>query len=143
MKKFSILLAVAVFFTLAGFAQDTASSSSQSQTATTKKAKSTSDAKTSTVSGCVSKDPNTEGMYTLTNGRYKKGLEIGPTDKVKDHAGHQVKLTGMWEKSGAAMGDKDTKGEKAERHFMVNDVTMISDTCTDKAKSSASSGTPK
>lgn len=137
MKKLALLLALLSMFAFGAFAQDTGqSSSTSSQTTTTSKKtmhhKGMMSGKMSTLTGCVSKDPNADGMFTLSNGRYKKGVEIGPTDKVKEHAGHQVKLTGHWA-SAAAAGESDaaaTSGkEKGEHHFEVDSLTHLSATC--------------
>lgn len=152
MKKVLLLLAVVFAFTLAMAAQETgAASTDQTQTTTTtkksthKKGSASGDmdnmkmgasGKQATLTGCLSKDANSDGMYTLTNGRRKRGVEVGPADKVKDHAGHQVKLTGSWG-SAAAAGETGAEAssskEKGERHFTVDSVTHISDTCSEAA----------
>ena len=90
-------------------AQDASQTSSQSQADTTtgkhhKKGamgENGSSGKMSTLTGCVSSSANSDGMYTLSNGRYKNGVEVGPSDKVKDHAGHQVALKGHWSTAAA------------------------------------------
>src|SRR4051794_38931868 len=103
MKRLLLLVAVLGAFAFSAMAQDTSTSSSASgQTTTTKKStkkkagdmsgmsdqggdkmsSGKSSAKGSTLTGCVSSSANSEGMYTLSNGRYKKGVEIGPADKV-------------------------------------------------------------
>ena len=94
--------------------------------------------KMSTLTGCLSASANADGMYTLSNGRYKKGVEVGPTDKVQAHAGHQVALKGHW--STAAAAGENTSGvaapagnEKNEKHFEVDSVKHISDTCKEAA----------
>jgi hypothetical protein len=153
MKKSILLLAVLLAFACSALAQDTSSSMSSTQTSTTTKTKkskkSGGDAmgqdqsgmamdhgkkmgKSSTLTGCISADANSEGMYTLSNGKYKKGVEIGPADKVKDHAGHQVALTGKWS-TAAAAGETTAASakEKGERHFEVDDVKHISPTCSE------------
>jgi hypothetical protein len=85
----------------------------------------------------------------LTNGRHKKGIEVGGNDDLKNHVGHEVKLTGMWAKSGAEIGENEAaeknesaekekaeKKEGMERHFKVSNIAMVSDTC----KATASAG---
>lgn len=146
MKKVVLLLAVAFVFTLTAMAQEAGGAasgqeSSQPSTTTTKKAHHSKGAmgnmgasgKAATLTGCISKDANSDGMYTLTNGRNKKGVEVGPADKIKDHAGHQVKLSGKWA-SAAAAGEGGAEAastkEKGERHFEISDVQHISDTCS-------------
>jgi hypothetical protein len=133
MKKLLVLLAMVLAFTLNSVAQTSSSGSTgqsdQTTTTTGKKGKksaaSTDQAgatdtgksgkakKDSTLTGCLSSDAT-----TLSNGRYKKGVKIGPADKVKDHAGHQVQLTGQW------------SGTGADKSFEVASVKHISDTCS-------------
>lgn len=88
--------------------------------------------KMSTLTGCMSASPNQDGMYTLSNGKYKNGVEVGPTDKVKDHAGHQVALKGHWgtaAQAGENAGVASSTNEKNEKHFDVDSVKHISETC--------------
>ena len=146
MRKLALLLAMAVGFSLMGFAQYGSTSTSgqsttsdQSTTKTNKKAhKGEMGAdKDKSLTGCVA-GPNDEGMYTLKAKGHHREIEIGPSDVVKAHVGHEVKLTGEWEKSGEAIGEnekKETKTEKTkehmkmERHFKVEKVDMVADTC--------------
>lgn len=143
MKRLSLLLAVVFVFTLTALAQESGAASSgqgmsQDQSSTMSKkghhkmGAMGASGKTATLTGCVSKEANAEGMYTLTNGRRKKGVEIGPTDKVKDHAGHQVKLSGHWASASEA-GESAEAGteKKGERHFEVDSVQHIADTCSE------------
>lgn len=145
MKRMLLLLGILAAFTFMAVAQDASQTSgTQSTTTTSKKKSSKSDmsgmamdhqgskgAKGSTLTGCLSSSANAEGMYTLSNAKMKKGVEVGPTDKVKDHAGHQVALTGKWS-TGAEAGEKaGTKEEKGERHFEVDSVKHISETCSE------------
>ena len=150
MKKLAILLAACFALTLAMVAQDQPSSTDQTSTTTTttkttkkhRAKREGASAKEHSMTGCLS-GPNSEGAYMLTNGRYKKGVEVGGNDELKNHVGHEVKLTGMWEKSGAALGENEAaeKGESAakekaeakagkERHFKVTKIDHLSDTCT-------------
>ena len=69
-------------------------------------------------------------MYTLSNGRYKNGVEVGPADKIKDHAGHQVALTGKWSTAAEAGEKAEAHEKKGERHFDVSDVKHIAETCS-------------
>lgn len=145
MQRMLLLLGILAAFTFMAVAQDASQTSgTQSTTTTSKKKSSKSDmsgmamdhqgskgAKGSTLTGCLSSSANAEGMYTLSNAKMKKGVEVGPTDKVKDHAGHQVALTGKWS-TGAEAGEKaGTKEEKGERHFEVDSVKHISETCSE------------
>jgi hypothetical protein len=96
-----------------------------------------------TLAGCLS-GPNDEGAYVLTNAKGKK-IEVGGSDDLKAHVGHQVKLTGTWAKSGADIGEnekkeaaeKNEKGEKMEheRHFKVTKIEHVAPTCTQGAAS--------
>jgi len=148
MRKSVLYLAFVMIFGLAAMAQTDASAS--------KTAKSAGKVKTEhQVTGCLS-GPNAEGAYTLTNGRYKKGLEVGGTDSLKDHVGHEVTLMGTWAK-GSEIGEnekaesKTTKTEEAvgmHKHFKVTDIKMVSEKCTAGAstakgkKSRKASSTP-
>jgi hypothetical protein len=137
MKKVLLLLAVLLAFTFTAMAQTESktgdTSAGQTTTTKTKKAKkgsaataetgqaaSAGAAKEATMTGCLSAQPDKDGNYTLSNGRYKKGVEVGPADTVKEHAGHQVKLAGTW----AAAADKGKK-----KSFQVTNVSHIADTC--------------
>ncbi len=164
MKRLVMLLAFCVAFSLSGLAQygssssqGTSGSSSSDQGMSSKKSKKASGgemgAKEHTVTGCLS-GPNDEGAYLLTNGRYKKGLEVGGTDELKSHVGHEVKLTGTWASAsdiGEKEGTSEAKGEKSEakeKHFKVSKIDHISDTCKtakagkSKKEKSGSTSTP-
>lgn len=151
MRKSVLYLAFVMIFGLAAVAQTDASAK--------KASKSAGKAKTEhQVTGCLG-GPNAEGAYTLTNGHYKKGLEVGGTDALKDHVGHEVTLMGTWA-SGAEIGEKEANEPKTEKveekvgmekHFKVTDIKMISDKCTatassakggKKSKKSKASSTP-
>ncbi len=131
MKKVLLLLAVVLAFTFTAMAQTQSTGGETGQATTSTKAKKSKKgtaasetgqaagaAKEATLTGCISAQPDKNGNYTLSNGRYKKGVEIGPADTVKDHAGHQVKLTGTW-----------SAAEKGKKSFQATNVTHISDTC--------------
>ncbi len=164
MRKLFFIAIVLVAFAFSAMAQtesQTSGTSGQSSTTTTTtkktrqhkassetsgqagEAASAQGAKESKLTGCISAKPNDEGVYTLTNGRYKKGVELGGQD-LSAHAGHKVQLTGMWEKSGAAVGETEKSGEKqtGERHFKVTDVKHIADTCAPAGGAAASSAMP-
>ncbi len=141
MRKLALCFAVLLFFAVSGVAQSNMGQSSSSDTSTTsttktKKAKSSKTAGGEhQVTGCLA-GPNDEGVYTLTNGRYTKGLEVGGNDDLKNHVGHKVTLTGTWasaedigEKSSTGAGEKQ-ENEKAEKHLKVSSIKHISDTCT-------------
>src|SRR5690242_10998760 len=98
MKRFCLLLTVLAAFAFTAMAQDASPTSSSSGQTTTKSSKSKSgdhsgmamdhqdssmgkSGKGSTLTGCMSSSPNSEGMYTLSNAKNKKGVEVGPADK--------------------------------------------------------------
>ena len=110
MKKLLVLLAMVLAFTCTSVAQY-GSSQMGGQAAEKDGGKAKKEA---TLTGCLSAQPDASGNYMLSNGKYKKGVQVGPADKVKDHAGHQVQLTGQW-------SDK-TK-------FEVASLKHISETC--------------
>ncbi len=140
MKKTILALCVVLAFGLMAFAQAGGSSSSTKTTKTEKTSKTTKSAKSageSKLTGCLS-GPNSENAYMLTNGRYKKGVEVGGNDELAKHVGHQVQLTGAWESSGTAIGENESnaKGEKGEKakgehkHFKVTSIKHIADSCS-------------
>ncbi|MBZ5627886.1 MAG: hypothetical protein LAO06_03375 [Acidobacteriia bacterium] len=110
MKKLLVLLAMVLAFTLTSVAQYGSSSTDQS---TTSKAK----AKDATMTGCLSAKPDASGSYTFTNADNKKGVKVGPADKLKAHAGHTVELTGKW------------SGTGKDKSFEVASLKHIDTTC--------------
>ena len=150
MRKFVLLLAFAVAFSLAGFAQaagtaTTHGSETQGTTKTHKAKKGAAagekSAKESQLTGCLAKDASGSG-YMLTNGRYKKGVEVKSSEDLSAHVGHEVKLMGTWEKpSSGEAGGAGAKGETM-RTFNASGVNHISDTCK-AAGGSAKSGKSK
>lgn len=141
MRKATVLVVVLMFAVAAwayqGSYETSTKASTPAKTSTASTTKSTSHTKAaagpkeSSMTGCLG-GPNAEGAYLLTNGRYRKGLEVGGMDDLKGHVGHKVKLTGTWAKSGSEIGETEPKGEKEgmEKHFKVSKVGMIADTCT-------------
>lgn len=135
MRKLALCFAVLLFFAVSGVAQDMGQSSSSDASASSTKAKKSKWSKMGgehQVTGCLA-GPNDEGVYTLTNGKYTKGLEVGGNDELKSHVGHQVKLTGTWANA-ADIGEKEPAGEKkenekAEKHLKVSSIKMVSDSC--------------
>ncbi|HZQ92016.1 MAG TPA: hypothetical protein VFA60_09510 [Terriglobales bacterium] len=85
------------------------------------------DHKGKTMTGCLS-GPNADGAYTLT-AKNGKTVEIGGNDALKDHVGHEVKITAT-ASTAAAMGETAEKKEGKEKHYKVEDVQMISESCT-------------
>jgi hypothetical protein len=144
MKKLVMLLALAIAFSLSGFAQtsstDTSSSGTQSTDTgkTSKKAKKASSdtdsgakaAKSSSITGCLKSDASSA---TITNGKHKNGVAVDTsadtTDDWAKHNGHKVQLMGTWEGTGA------------DKKFKATSMKHISETCSAGGeKSSAASG---
>ncbi len=135
MKKLLLLLAVAVALSLPGLAQASGgqTESSKTSTTTTKKTKTakegTGAAKESQLTGCLAKDAAGTG-FMLTNGRYKKGVEVKSSEDLSAHVGHEVKLMGTWEKPTAGSeGGAGAKGETM-RTFNATSLKHIADTCS-------------
>lgn len=94
------------------------------------------------ITGCLS-GPNSEGAYMLKTD--KGSVEVGGIDELKSHVGHEVKLTGEWAKSGAAIGEKEAaekndsgakseaaEKDKGERHFKVSKIDHVAESCSTK-----------
>jgi hypothetical protein len=126
MKKVLALLAVVLAMTITSAAQTSSSAAGQSDQTTPSKSKASA-SKAATMTGCISAQPDASGNYTLSNDQYKQGVKIGPADKVKEHAGHQVTLNGQWSDAG---GDKS---------FDVASVKHISPTCANAGAQGAAS----
>ncbi len=134
MRKLLLLLAVAVALSLPGFAQagggQTSTESTSATKTKTKKSETAAStaAKESQLTGCLAKSAEGNG-FMLTNGRYKKGVEVKSSEDISAHVGHEVKLMGTWEKPTA--GEKGGAGTKGEtmRTFNASKVDHISDTC--------------
>ncbi|HKW75960.1 MAG TPA: hypothetical protein VJN64_10595 [Terriglobales bacterium] len=138
MKKvfcgFIVLLAFAVVS-----AQTPSSGGDQAQSSADQTAKTTkSGKKGNTLTGCLS-GPNDEGAYLLKRKGSSKEIEVGGSDELSKHVGHEVRLHGSWAKSGEEVGEKEgsekneaSEGKKGEmeRHFKVASIDHISDTCS-------------
>ena len=138
MKRLGMLLALCFAFTLTMMAQDNMGSMGQSTDQTTTTTKTTKHhmkgAKEHSLTGCLS-EGTSPGTYTLTHGK-RKTMVTG-SDELKNHVGHEVKLTGMYEKGemsegseSAATEAKEKKTGKEEKEFKVSNITHIADTCT-------------
>lgn len=111
MKRAMLLFAMLLAFAFAATAQD------QPATTTSKSGKThTASAKGSTITGCISADKGANGNYTISNGRYKKGVDVTGNDDISKHAGHKVQLTGSWTTPG--------------KTFDETKIKHIADTCT-------------
>lgn len=99
---------LSILFVLAVATALSAQSSSATQSGSTAQ---THD-KSATLTGCLS-GPNDEGAYMLKNGRHS--VEVGGSDELKAHVGHEVKLSGSWARSGSAIGERE-ENESAEHN---------------------------
>ncbi len=145
MRKLVLLLAAVVALSLTGLAQAAGQGTTGTDTQTTTTTKTTKhskhakgeeggamasskSAKESQLTGCLAKDASGSG-FMLTNGRYKKGVEVKSSEDLSAHVGHEVKLMGTWEKPTA--GEQGGAGAKGEtmRTFNASKVDHISDTC--------------
>jgi len=90
--------------------------------------------KTKSITGCVNKGQEAGG-YFLKDDNGKTWELTDSDDKVADHVGHKVTLTGMSTKETKSEEAKIATAEKAEgngKHsgdFRVSSVKMISDSC--------------
>ena len=99
--------------------------------------------KSSQLTGCISSSANSEGNYTLTNGKYKKGVELIPAEgtDVSKHAGHEVQLSGKWTTEAAeGKNEKAEASEKNEKHFQVASIKHMADTCPAMSAKAGSKG---
>ncbi len=144
MRKLLLLLAIAVAVSLTGYAQS--SGTTQSDTTTGKTTTKASDQKLgqpaapkpSHLTGCLAKNAEGNG-YVLTNGKYTKGVAVKTPEDISAHVGHEVKLTGNWEKSDEKLGT-----EKATmRTFDATSLKHIADTCNAASTSGGKKGEKK
>jgi hypothetical protein len=100
--------------------------------------------KSTSLTGCLA-GTSEEDVYEL---KTKTGAQTGQTKKVevrgqanlKEHVGHEVKLTGSWMEgshrtsdAGAAGTEKEAARTQTEdRHFMVTDIQHVADSCKTK-----------
>jgi hypothetical protein len=94
-----------------------------------------------TLTGCLSQGTQ-EGAYTLKTKGQTTDAEVKGLATLKDHVGHEVKLTGEWmEGSHAGQAKTETSsstGTKepartdkgADKHFMVSSIEHIAASCT-------------
>src|SRR5690242_7549251 len=128
MKKLVMLLALAIAFSLSGFAQASGSTSTSSDTAKSDTAKSEKSAKKAakgnTITGCLKSDST---PVTISNAK-KKDVEVDTSGASSEdwakHNGHKVQLTGSWD------------GAK----FKATGMKHIAETCTVGGKASAAGG---
>src|SRR5512142_3539 len=169
MKKALLLVAVALAFTLAAAAQESGTQTTQTTTTTTKtqtkskKAKAAGSAyqeqeqkesaateakekktgkeakgaKEQAVTGCLAAGTEPE-TYKLTRG--KKTVTVTGMD-LSQHVGHEVKLTGMYEKSAGAKKGREFKAVNAE-HIKDTCNTMTAAGSKSKAKSKSKAPAP-
>lgn len=143
MKKLGMLLALCFAFTLAMMAQDNMGSMGQSTDQTTTTTTKTTKhhmkgAKEHSLTGCLS-EGTSPGTYVLTHGKHK--TMVTGSDELKNHVGHEVKLTGAWEAGAMSEGNESAATENAEKktgkeekEFKATNITHIADTCAAGAK---------
>lgn len=127
MKKWTLGLLLVLAFALASLAQTSSTGSSMGQSSQMgDKNMGTAAAGTSTsVTGCLN---GSAGNYTLTNGKYKNGVAVTAASGVDlaPHVGHEVRLTGTWEKGS---GSAAAGGTTASKTFNATSMKHISETC--------------
>jgi hypothetical protein len=95
----------------------------------------TQDKGKTSLTGCLSQGSQ-EGTYTLKTKDQAKSVEVAGLAHLKDHVGHEVKLTGEWMEGThagqAQTGTKETASsdKSAHRHFMVKDIQHIAASCS-------------
>ena len=96
------------------------------------------DKTTTTLTGCLSQAADA-GAYRLKT--KAKEVDVRGLDHLKDHVGHEVKLTGTWmdnaPKTGAAeTREKETArtGTEENRHFMVTKIEHVAATCASSSQ---------
>lgn len=177
MKKFLLLLAIAVACSLPGFAQAAGGGQSDTTTTTTTTTKtkkhkksgeasdtsaqsgSASESSTSSgssesgkhaaggsaatresrLSGCIAKSADGNG-FMLTNGRYKEGVAVKSSEDLGAHVGHQVRLTGTWEKPTANAAGGAGENGATMRTFSATAVKHVADTCSAAASGGKKGG---
>lgn len=89
--------------------------------------------KATTLTGCLSTSDQ-EGGYTLKT--KNRDIEIRGSEQLRDHVGHEVKLTGTWMEGRAHTGQAPADSKEAARtdkpagrHFMVDNIQHIAETC--------------
>jgi hypothetical protein len=128
MKKLLVLSSIALLYASLGWAQD---SSAQPSAQSPNSAADSSSTTSGTVQGCLN---GSEGNYTLTQDTTGTVFKLaGSTDKLKEHVGHEVAVTGqMSGDSGSATspssGSSDSNAS-AGPTFQVSDVKMVSKHC--------------
>jgi hypothetical protein len=100
----------------------------------------------SQLTGCLN-GPNSENFYMLVNKRYPRGVELSQTENLKNYVGNRVQLTGEWAggvdqiagrdtHQGAKM-EKNTGREQARKHFKVDNIKKLADSCALPAETKA------
>jgi hypothetical protein len=90
--------------------------------------------KATTLSGCLSTTGDSN-VYRLKT--KEKEVEVRGTDSLKEHVGHEVKLTGQWMAGTSATIGSPSEGKETARtdggigrHFMVSNIEHVATTCT-------------
>jgi len=88
------------------------------------------------VTGCLT-GPNDDGTFVLKRAK-AKDVQVGGLDfdDFRHHVGEEVRVSGLWVKKGAQIGEKENAFEKAgdkigtRTHFRATEIHKLSDTCT-------------
>jgi hypothetical protein len=127
MKAMPRAMTLAITFSLAAWAQDSAASpsanSQEKQDANAQAAKPAEPQGHTTITGCLS-GPDASGKYTLRSMEHRTGVEVFGSDDLKKDSGEKVKLTGSWKP-----GDTPAVKGKESRRFQVGEVEVMSEKC--------------
>jgi hypothetical protein len=91
------------------------------------------DKASTSLTGCLSTGSE-DGAYTLKT--KTQTVAVRGSEQLKEHVGHQVKLTGHWmggeKTSQAGTQDKERASTRASggRHFMASEIQHIAASCT-------------
>jgi len=84
----------------------------------------------STIQGCLS---NAGGHYYLTDSSGTKYFLSGYANKLKDHIGHEVAITGMDSVKTTSTTQQGAASTAHQQHvFRVKTIKHVADTCTTK-----------
>lgn len=120
MKKTITLAAILLLVAAVGLAQDpSASPSTQSTPSSTQSG-------TQSIRGCLS---GSEGNFTLASDSGQTIKLSGDDALLKQHVGHMVDIKGLPEQNASDASAAST-GSSQPQTFAVNDVQMISESCT-------------
>jgi len=94
-------------------------------------------AKEHSLTGCLS-EGTSPGTYVLTHGKHK--AMVTGSDELKNHVGHEVKLTGAWEAGAMSEGSESAATEKAEKKTGKEEKEFKATNITPRWSARSSSG---